>query len=116
MQQVLLSKFFICGLLMGIVSFVNGQLLQKYHTNQAFGNPNPTFVLLDTFLDKYGIWLIFPLIFFVGGFSSLILAVLGELVGAFLGRMSCQRILPIFSSATYLPFGIAIACVIAILL
>jgi len=64
MQQVLLSKFFICGLLMGIVSFVNGQLLQKYHTNQAFGNPNPTFVLLDTFLDKYGIWLIFALIFF----------------------------------------------------
>jgi len=86
MEQVFFSKFFVCAVLIVILSFVNNRFLQMYKNQQTEDHTSPTFVLINSILSKYGNWVLLTFVLILYGFNPLIVTVLGELIGAFFGQ------------------------------
>ena len=116
MEQVFFSKFFVCAVLIVILSFVNNRFLQMYKTQQTEDHTSPTFVLINSILSKYGNWVLLTFVLILYGFNPLIVTVLGELIGAFLGRLTCDKMTALFMKTKYLPFVIMFVCALIIII
>jgi hypothetical protein len=115
MQQVILSKFFICALLISVMGFWNSQLLKMYRANQEQKWSDPMLVLAGDVLTKYGNWILLIVVAIRNGFSTLVIVVLGELIGAFLGRILFTKSVPSSSLAVHFSFIVIVICAIVIL-